>query len=60
MTNFMICTKIPSNSFDLTAGLGYGLIFKPIIAHINPLVNPMLMRSRNGRYKKRYIRRDKK
>ncbi len=48
---------IPASSLDLTSNLGYGLIFRPFIAHVNPNVNPMMLRNRYQNLRKHFIRR---
>ncbi len=43
-------------SLDLSAGLGYGLIYQPIIAQVNTKIHPLIIRPVRN-YLRRQIRR---
>lgn len=52
--------KIPSTSLDLSATLGYGLIYQPIIAHVDPSIHPLIIRPRHNSLRRFYYRKPRK
>jgi hypothetical protein len=51
--------EVPAASLDLSSGLGYGLIYQPVLAYVNTSVNPLIVRPSRNSFRKFYVRLDK-